>query len=223
MLLLSLEAGKITRDRARITNALNLSKSIQYYKMTYQAFPESGTNVNVAELLLNEQILFETMRDPLFISSTVKLNDAVEFLHNTYANISASFNMDTLNHRYNHLKLTALNYFNLTYDTADSLTYDAIISNTSIDSSTISVLPNPISKLASFPSDCVIAYNSNNNTNSYEISVCLESNFYNNKKRWDGGNDDNRYEIGSDLRLDTEIIINDNNKITSSENTSIFQ
>ena len=44
-----------------------------------------------------------------------------------------------------------------------------------------------------------------------------------NKKKWDGGNDDLRYEVGSDLRLDTRIIIEENGKITSSENSSIFK
>ena len=223
MLLISIEAGKITRDRARLTNSLNLSKSIQYYKMTYQSFPESGPSANFIDLLLNEQILFEEMRDPLFISSTTKLNQSVDYLHNTYANISTAFNMDTLNHRYNHFKLRTLKYFNLTYNTSDSLDYDSAVSITSIDSTTIAVLPNSFSVFDSYPYDCVIAYSSNNTTGSYEISVCLESDFYKNKKKWDGGNDDNRYEIGSDLRLDTKISVNDNNQITSSDNTSIIQ
>ena len=44
-----------------------------------------------------------------------------------------------------------------------------------------------------------------------------------NKKKWDGGNDDLRYEVVSDLRLDTQIIVQENGKITSSENSSIFK
>lgn len=71
--------------------------------------------------------------------------------------------------------------------------------------------------------DCAIVYNSNNMSNSYEISICIESEFYKHKKKWDGGNDDNRYEIGSDLRLDTAIILNNKNQITSSLNSSIIQ
>ena len=68
-----------------------------------------------------------------------------------------------------------------------------------------------------------MVYSSDNMTNSYEISICLESEFYKHKKKWDGGNDDNRYEIGSDLRLDTAIILNNKNQITSSLNSSIIQ
>ena len=51
---------------------------------------------------------------------------------------------------------------------------------------------------------------------------CWEE-IYKHKKKWDGGNDDNRYEIGSDLRLDTAIILNNKNQITSSLNSSIIQ
>ena len=76
---------------------------------------------------------------------------------------------------------------------------------------------------SNYPIDCVIVYKSNNTSNSYEISVCLESEFFKNKKKWDGGNDDLRYEIGSDLRLNTEILVQENGKITSSENSSIFK
>ena len=83
--------------------------------------------------------------------------------------------------------------------------------------------PSFIAKKSNYPIDCVIVYKSDIITNSYEISVCLESDFFMNKKKWDGGNDDHRYEIGNDLRLNTEIIVQENGKITSSENSSIFK
>ena len=76
---------------------------------------------------------------------------------------------------------------------------------------------------SNYPIDCVFVYKADNSSNSYEISVCLESDFFMNKKKWDGGNDDLRYEVGSDLRLDTQIIVQENGKITSSENSSIFK
>jgi hypothetical protein len=82
---------------------------------------------------------------------------------------------------------------------------------------------NAFTKNSNYPLDCVIVYKSDNSTNSYEISVCLESDFFMNKKKWDGGNDALRYEIGSDLRLNTEILVLENGKITSSENSSIFK
>ena len=38
-------------------------------------------------------------------------------LSENISNISSAFNVDTLNHRYNDLKLRALKYFNLNYNT----------------------------------------------------------------------------------------------------------
>jgi hypothetical protein len=60
-------------------------------------------------------------------------------------------------------------------------------------------------------------------SNSPFMRICIESEFYKHKKKGDGGNDDNRYEIGSDLRVDTAIILNNKNQITPSLNSSIIQ
>ena len=79
MLYISSELSKITRDYARIENAATLSKSIQYYKMTYGVFPKSGSNQDVATMLYDEQILFDVI-DPLQISSTVKIDDLINEL-----------------------------------------------------------------------------------------------------------------------------------------------
>ena len=59
------------------------------------------------------------------------------------------------------------------------------------------------------PLECVIAYKSDNQTNSYEISVYLESRFFKEKMKWDGGNDSSRFEVGNDLRLNTELVVTD--------------
>ena len=41
--------------------------------------------------------------------------------------------------------------------------------------------------------------------------------------RWDGGYDNYRYEIGNDLRLNTELTISDNGLKAISENVSIIK
>ena len=69
MLFVSSELSKITRDYARIKNAATLSKSIQYYKMTYGTLPESGNEFDIATMLYEEQILsslthFLTFKSP---------------------------------------------------------------------------------------------------------------------------------------------------------------
>ena len=73
------------------------------------------------------------------------------------------------------------------------------------------------------PVECVIAYKADNETNSYEISVFLESRFYKEKMKWDGGYDNYRYEIGNDLRLNTELTISENGLKAISESVSIIK
>ena len=223
MLYVSSELSKITRDYARIENAATLSKSIQYYKMAYGVFPESGPSQDVATMLYEEQILFDVMRDPLKISSTVKIDDLINEINYTYAKIMGSFNKDTLNITYDRIKIGILDYFNLSFNDGQSF-----VDSTANTFENYSIISNNDSLIvttnkSNYPNDCVIVYRADNSSNSYEISVCLESDFFMNKKKWDGGNDDLRYELGSDLRLDTQIIVQENGKITSSENSSIFK
>ena len=223
MLYVISELSKITRDYARIENVATLSKSIQYYKMTYGLFPNSGSDQDVATMLYDEQILFDIMRDPLQISSTVKFDDLINDINYSYAKIMSSIDKDTLKSTYERLKIGVLDYFNLSYSDDSSSTdsianlYDKGFVYSNNDSLKVTTTR------SNYPIDCVFVYKADNSSNSYEISVCLESGFFMNKKKWDGGNDDLRYEVGSDLRLDTQIIVQENGKITSSENSSIFK
>ena len=222
MLFLSSELSKITRDYARLENASNLSKSIQYYNMTYGTLPESGNEFDIATMLYEEQILNSVMKDPISLSATVKIDDTIDNLSSIYSGFIKSLDTDTLKSSYDKIKTDMLNYFNLTYNqpsTSDTLENF----NNDISSTQLNDTLNFIAKKSNYPIDCVVVYKSDIITNSYEISVCLESDFFMNKKKWDGGNDDHRYEIGNDLRLNTEIIVQENGKITSSENSSIFK
>ena len=73
------------------------------------------------------------------------------------------------------------------------------------------------------PLECVIAYKADNKTNSYEISVYLESRFFKEKMKWDGGDDNNRYEIGNDLRLNTKLSTSKDGLEATSEGVSIIK
>ena len=222
MLFLSSELSKVARDYARIENAAILSKSIQFYSMTYGALPESGKEFDVATMLYEEQILFDILQDPVSLSATIKIDDAIDYLGSFYLGLTNSFNTDSIRSNYELIKTSILDYFNLTYNESTAIdTSNSFLS----DLSTLEVSDslNALTKNSNYPLDCVIVYKSDNSTNSYEISVCLESDFFMNKKKWDGGNDAHRYENGSDLRLNTEILVLENGKITSSENSSIFK
>tara|TARA_A100001011_G_C13928437_1_gene682134 strand:- start:9 stop:563 length:555 start_codon:yes stop_codon:yes gene_type:complete len=183
----------------------------------------SGSDKDVATMLYDEQILFDVMRDPLQISSTVKIDDVINDINYSYSKIMSSINKDTLKSTYERLKIGVLDYFNLSYSddsySADNISnlYDNVRAHSNNDTLIVTTTR------SNYPIDCVFVYKADNSSNSYEISVCLESDFFMNKKKWDGGNDDVRYEVGSDLRLDTRIIVQENGKITSSENSSIFK
>ena len=73
------------------------------------------------------------------------------------------------------------------------------------------------------PPDCLIAYISNVGTNEFEISVKLESRFMQNKMRNDGGNDDNRLEIGNNLQLNTEIEVYGNKARAKKSRVSVIR
>ena len=95
-------------------------------------------------------------------------------------------NKETLINYYERLKVNTLKYFNLTYNQVDTAMIDSIEFNVTSDT-----LNNSWEE--DVQNDCAIIYSSNNMSNSYEISICIESEFYKHKKKWDGGNDDNRY------------------------------
>ena len=115
MLYVSVEAGKYTRDRARLSNIETLSKSIQFYNITYGYYPQSGLDSNVSILLHDEQIVYGQIRDPLFLSSTVDLNNIINTAYKSYEKISRQTNSDTIRTYFNiiHLKIFVVSY--LTY------------------------------------------------------------------------------------------------------------
>ena len=137
MLFLSSELSKIIRDYARLENAANLSKSIQYYKMNYGALPESGIKFDIATMLYEEQILYSVMKDPVSLSATVKIDDTIDNLNSFYLNLIKSLDTDTLKSSYDKIKTGILNYFNLTYNqpsTSDTLdNYNSDISSTQLN------------------------------------------------------------------------------------------
>ena len=154
--------------------------------------------------------------------ATIKIDNAIGYLGSFYSGLTNSLNTDFIRSNYEQIKTSILDYFNLTYSEPTAIdTSNSYLDDLSTIEASDSL--NVLTKNSNYPLDCVIVYRSDNSTNSYEISVCLESDFFMNKKKWDGGNDALRYEIGSDLRLNTEILVLENGKITSSDNSSIFK
>ena len=237
MFTISTEAIQASRDQLRLINAKALSKSIQFYYNINGDYPESGLGINVTELLHNDELLTKSPRDPAYTSATVPLNYYLYKLTNTYNDIYVAIkDFDSKKHiaqlkskLYKYIGIDKKNE-NQRKQGIDSWGDSSNVSNiTIIDKQKNDILTekmhtqyNKFDKNG-IPVECVIAYKADNETNSYEISVFLESRFYKEKMRWDGGYDNYRYEIGNDLRLNTELTISDNGLKAISENVSIIK
>ena len=242
---ISIEAVKASRDQLRLINARSLSKSIQFYYNINKNYPESGLGKNVAEKLYNEELLTKSLRDPAYISATVPINYYYYKASNTYNKIYATIKDFNSKDYFTQLKSKFNNY--LGNDNKNNIESFSKLNNQRkqnmnnwVDSSNVSnnttieeknngvlvtnILPQKnILDNNGIPLECVIAYKADNETNSYEISVFLESRFFKDKMKWDGGYDNNRYEIGNDLRLNTELVISDMGIKSISENVSIIK
>ena len=73
------------------------------------------------------------------------------------------------------------------------------------------------------PPDCLIAYVADLSKKEFEISVKLESKFMQEKMRSDGGNDDERLEVGNNLQLNTEVEVYGNKARAKNSKVSIIR
>ena len=75
MLVFGYEAVKFARDQVRITNGKTLSRVIQYYQLTEHRLPPSGSRENVSQFLFDRKLTDKMVRDPVFTSATVILDE----------------------------------------------------------------------------------------------------------------------------------------------------
>ena len=233
MSMFSIEAMKASRDQLRIFNAHALSKSIQFYYSLNGDYPESGLRNNVSEFLFNEKLLTNTVRDPAYTSATIPFNyyyyKSFKTSRNIYSSI-ISFDLDTYitdikNKFYNSLlnvNKTETQSLPQTNNQRKQNLDNWVDENSLINNNTLDTKQNQFDNNG-IPIECVIAYKSVNTTNSYEISVFLESRFFKEKMKWDGGYDNNRYEIGNDLKLNTELSTSKDGVKATSEGVSIIK
>ena len=235
MFVLSIEVIKASRDQLRLINAKSLSKSIQHYYLLNGVYPASTVDNNVSDFLYTEKLLTKAVRDPAYTSATLSMShyyfmigdiynknlltlsnfDSQEIKGminrklNYYLNLDNNTKITTADSSNNHRKQN-LNTWPEESTPSDTIDNKYTKTNTKFDSNGI-------------PLECVIAYKSNNQTNSYEISVYLESRFFKEKMKWDGGNDSSRFEVGNDLRLNTELVVTDAGINVLSKNVSIIK
>ena len=233
MSMFSIEVMKASRDQLRIFNAHALSKSIQFYYSLNGDYPESGLRSNVSEFLFNEKLLTNTFRDPAYISATIPFNYYYYKSFKTSRNIYSSIISFDLNNYITNIKNKFYNsLLNANKTETQSLPQtnnqrkqnldNWVDENSLINNNTLETKQNQFDNNG-IPIECVIAYKSVNTTNSYEISVFLESRFFKEKMKWDGGYDNNRYEIGNDLKLNTELSTSKDGVKATSEGVSIIK
>ena len=235
MLLVCVEAIKTSRDQLRLINSRSLSKSIQHYHTLNGVYPESNIDNNISELLFAEGLISKPVRDPAYTSATLSVNHYYYILINFYNTAKQSLSDFDSKQIKESIKTKISYYLNLNSDGEIAVAPSSDQNRKQglenwVDSSKVSHIPdnkhgvsNNFLDSNGIPLECFIAYKADNKTNSYEISVYLESRFFKEKMKWDGGNDTNRFEIGNDLRLNTELVVVDGDISVLSENVSIIK
>jgi hypothetical protein len=229
----SIEAMKASRDQLRIFNARALSKSIQFYYTVNGEYPKSGINNNISELLYNEKLLTNIFRDPAYTSVTLPFNyyyyksfKTAEHIYSAIINFDLNTYVTNVKNKLYHSLLNANKPEIQSLPQANNQRKQNLDNwengNSLINNDTLKTKQSQFDNNG-IPIECVIAYKSLNTTNSYEISVFLESRFFKEKMKWDGGDDNNRYEIGNDLRLNTKLSTSKDGLEATSEGVSIIK
>jgi len=233
MLVFGYEAVKFARDQVRITNGQTLSRVIQYYQLTEHKLPPSGSRENVSQFLFDRKLTDKMVRDPVFTSATVILDEYAFALIKIYDKLMNSDDIEESEKLVGVVKERLEGIFEDTEDSNEQISkLKALVRDNEIQKnvSTLKEVVNLSDKdlkelqkilkdsdlktnmeqlrdLAAqpIPPECVIAYQADNRKNQYEISVKLESRFLMHRMREDGGNDDERFEIGNNLKLNTKV------------------
>ena len=233
MLVFGYEAVKFARDQVRITNAETLSRVIQYYQVTEHRLPQSGKDQNVSQYLFDRKLTDKIVRDPVFTSATVIMDEYAFALLKVYNKLMNSDDLagyqqvidqvtesvegvfdENLDVNQQFAKLRALAADGELQENMADLKEVVNLSDRDLmelkrllNDSDLKSNMNRLRELASepVPPECVIAYQADTRNGYYEISVHLESIFLKHRMKEDGGNDDNRWEVGTELKLNTAV------------------
>ncbi|PCI25604.1 hypothetical protein COB57_00030 [Candidatus Peregrinibacteria bacterium] len=218
-LLVGYQAIHYTRDTARMWDAQILTKSLNIYQAKVGNIPSSTSDLTFIDMLIEKGIMTVPVRDPVFTSSTVVMDEYAHMIIKMYRSIETQGK-------------AGAKIFNDTFSEVDEIIAEqegenaGDIAQLKKDMGITNDIDANINKLEalanqSISPDFVIAYQEKDG--KYEISVKLESIFLQNKMKEDGGNDDNRFEVGSNIQLDTSINIVDDKPVANDPTTSIIE
>jgi len=234
VLVFSYDVVKYARDSIRISNMKTLYRVILYYEGLENSIPPSGKKQNPSTFLINKGYMENEFRDPVFTSSTVLMDEFAFMILKFYEKITKYVDPESVNkitstfsNKFDSIFSKSNEDQNEQLERIRSIVdNDALLRNRQSLKKIINIsdkdipvfrkmirdpdIRHNIAKIKKqtvepIPPDCLIAYVSNTGNNEFEISVKLESRFMQNKMRNDGGNDDNRLEVGNNLQLNTEI------------------
>ena len=234
MLIFGYDAVRFTRDQVRIANIETLSRVIQMYMIIENDLPASGGKENVSQFMYDQGLTDKVVRDPVFTSASVILDQygfalikiydqlmkfsdieqSEEIITNMKQRIPEIFSDEENNSSENITRLKALiaddevqNNFNDLKEIMEISDSDVNEFKNILKEANLKGNIDQIRKLASqpIPPDCVIAYQANKKNNTFEISVKLESKLLSGRMKNDGGNDNKRFEIGNNLKLNTAV------------------
>ena len=251
-LVFSYELVQYARDSMRISNMNTFYRVILYYQGMESLTPPSGKKHNPSKFLFEKGYLENEFRDPAFTSSTVIMDEYAFILIKFYekvtkyvdpeavAGITSKFseNFDSIfsgteedqNEQLERIRSIMNN--NDLLKNRKNLKEVIDISNKDITRFRKMMrdpdLKKNIAELKKqatqpIPPDCLIAYVANISSKEFEISVKLESKFMQRKMKMDGGNDDERLEVGNNLQLNTEVEVYGNKARAKNSNVSIIR
>lgn len=252
MVIFGYEIVKFARDQVRISNANAMSRTLMYLHMTEGQLPPSGSDFNVSQHLYDRRLMDKVMRDPVFTSATVILDQYAFMLVNLYENVVRTTDLDKAERIVNDMKDRFSTIFaddpqntNEHLERLRALITDENVQNNLSELRAIMDMNDDelrelkplltdadlqrnireIKELASqpIPPECVIVYSAHSPTGVYEISVKLESRFLQSKMTQDGGNDDHRLEIGNNLSLNTAVAVYGSKVRAVGRNVSIIR
>ena len=251
MVVFGYEVIKFARDQVRISNINSLSRVIMYLAVTEGNIPLSGPNSNVSQHLYEKKLMDKEVRDPVFTSATVILDEYALMLVNLYEKISKATDLDKAQDVVNEMKTRMSTIFDDEQTASENVerikallndenvqnNYNELKKIMDIDDDELDefliILKDAnlrrniqeIKRLASqpVPPECVLVYAANPKNDEYELSVKLESRFLQNKMRQDGGNDDARYEIGNNLNFDTSLQVYGSKVRANSRSVSVIK
>ena len=251
-LVFSYELVQYARDSMRISNMNTFYRVILYYQGMEGLTPPSGKKHNPSKFLFENGYLENEFRDPAFTSSTVIMDEYAFILIKFYekvtkyvdpeavAGITSKFseNFDSIFSGTEEDQIEQLERIRSIMNNNDLLrnrkNLKEVIDISDKDMTKFrKMMRDPdlkkniaeLKKQATqpIPPDCLIAYVADISNKEFEISVKLESKFMQGKMRSDGGNDDERLEVGKNLQLNTEVEVYGNKARAKNSNVSIIR